>query len=76
MSARFKVTPHGVVIERMRPLVMLGNAIEWVDGRLDDIPGWHRDHTGRPFFSGWEFYRHGLWGCHLRLGRVWMWLVD
>ena len=35
--------------------------IEWVDGRLDAIPSYEE---GR-------WYRHGGYGCRMRLSRLW-----
>lgn len=79
-SARFAVGSDGVVSLRRRPFVTavhaLGWAIEWIDGRLDDIPGCERDHVGKPFFRGWEFCRNGQWGCRLELHRIWAPLTD
>ena len=35
--------------------------LEWLDGRLDAIPDYEE---GR-------WYRHGGWGCRLRMSRLW-----
>ena len=73
-SARFAATADGSVVIRRRPVVSLfhaiGEAIEYVDALLGAIPAYSQDSERR------RFYRHGHWGCRLRLHRIWLALRD